>query len=130
MRKNANLKSKEEAMKRMINGEVFFYCGYELYFDVKWSYPFVCKNPAGYVEKINAYWDFLYNWEIAGEWYENLGEGVLCWVWDEDKSYRKLALIEAYRHDFDYKFKVYDGFYKNAEPAAREEVEKYIYKQD
>ena len=89
--KNAGLKSKEEAMHRMIDGEVF-YDGLETRFLHTMEgtlSAFVIKYFDGEQNNIKGYWEMIGDWQTGIKWQDTLEDGpVLCWVSDIDGSRR------------------------------------------
>jgi len=80
-------------------------------------------------QAINGYSLDRHEWHLtpaAKPWYENLGKGKLCWVWDSYREDAKIELVITYKEQDDYKFKVYDTLYFNAEPLTPEEALEYI----
>ena len=82
MKKNAGIKSKKEAAQRLIDGEVFYHNGHSLKFDNQWVNPFRTIYGLNNT-KIDDEWSYFDNWETEIDWRENIGKGVLCWVWNE-----------------------------------------------
>lgn len=118
MYKNAGIKSKKEAAQRLIDGEVFYCAGRKIKFDPS------CVNPFRF-ETVNIYvWDMYADWQIKPEWYENLGEGRLCWVWDADGAPgQRVAIVVKY--EVGNKFGTASVWWRYAEPLTDEELAKY-----
>lgn len=128
MYKSAGIESKKEAAQRLINGEKFYWEGLELRFDPSFAHPF----RAGECDLIGA-WYYYKLWDVKSEWYDNLGEGVLCWTWDngEEKGSRP-AIVVLYDNARDScRFRVKEGWWvRHAEPMTKEERERYAAKGD
>ena len=61
-------------------------------------------------------------------WYENLGDGILCKMWDYDEKVSYIALVTAYCKKVGYPYVTLDSAFINAEPLTQDEVMKYIAK--
>ena len=100
--KNAGLKSKEEAMHRMIDGEVFYECR-----DVSLLHimegdtqsAFVIRYSDGELAHIKGLWGVVEAWQVEVKWQDTLKDKpVLCWVSDGDEESRSWATrIVCYR---------------------------------
>ena len=131
--KNAGLKSTEEdikqALKRMIDGEVFYYEDQPVRFhlDKLMSGAIHCFKMG--VQRLDQYeLCNLDKWQIKVDWRENIGEGVWCWVGDLADTTIHPELIKQYvgkGQEFPY-IDSYGTWWRRAEPMTREEVEKYI----
>lgn len=123
MYKNANIKSKKEAIQRMMDGEVFYgEGGAKIYYEEASSgAPFRCVVD-GRNNPLTGLFDLFDEWQTKTEWYENIPEqGVLCWVWVESPAGRQLRVIV--RTDHDSFIAAGGGAWKNAEPVKLEEIE-------
>lgn len=59
-------------------------------------------------------------------WYENITKPVLCWVWGENKSYKRYHIVTKYSSDEKYPFSTVEGIsYKNAVPLTDKEVDSF-----
>ena len=66
-------------------------------------------------------------------WYESLGDGVLCWVWDgalAKKEEKEIKLVLEYHPIEHYKYKTLKAFHTFALPLTQEEAMKYVSKQN
>ena len=61
-------------------------------------------------------------------WYENLGDGILCKVWDYDEKISYITLVTAYYEKASYPYETVGFSYINAQPLTQDEVMKYIAK--
>ena len=132
--KNAGFKNTEEdikqALKRMIDGEVFYYEDQPVRFhlDRLMSGAIHCFNMD--IKRLDQY--ELYNldkWQVKVDWCENIGEGVWCWVADLPDNELHPELIKQYRGEerpYPY-IDSYGTVWRYAEPMTREEVGKYIW---
>lgn len=133
--KNAGLKSTEEdikqALKRMIDGEVFYYEDQPVRFHLDRLMSGAIRCFSTGIKVLDRYeLRNLDKWQVRVDWRENIGEGVWCWCWwvylDEIRPHPEL--IKQYvgkGQEFPY-IDSYGTGWKYAEPMAREEVEKYI----
>lgn len=124
MYKNAGIKSMKEAAQRLINGEVFYIRECKLYFDVSKIPPFRVGS-----DSILNLWRDFEEWQIKSEWYEDLGEGVLCWAWDSgDEERSRTEIVVRYEAERVYKFGTERGcWFAYAEPITKEEAKKFIW---
>ena len=123
MLKNAGIKSKTEAVQRLINGEKFYWEGQKVHFDPSYTLPFRWGD-----HDLFSGWYYYECWEVKFEWYDALGEGVLCWVWDGNQPpRRRVGLVERYDPSYDCKFRLKSGeWYEHAQPVTAEEVKKFL----
>lgn len=124
MYKNAGIKSKKEAAQRLISGEVFIFNGCKVLFNAACDSPFRLAGGS-----LDMDWHSYPEWCTKTEWYEDLGEGVLCWVWDkpEDKGLR-VGIVVDYKEYESFKFYTKSRFwYRDAEPITKEEAKKFIW---
>ena len=121
---NAGIKSRQDAIERLIKGEIF-YCGesyWKIYYDInrinEGKSPFRCKDdPLQYA--LHSYLDWKVEEEV--KWYEDIPEkGVLCWV--GCRADNRVTLIKRFVESDGYQFKSETGNYYNAIPLTREEV--------
>lgn len=123
MYKNAGIQSRKEAVQRLIDGEKFYWGGLELRFDPSRTNPFRAEE-----SDLTGYWYYYKKWEVKFEWYENLGEGVLCWVWDDNEEWRQLRVITRYDSEAVSKFGTKNcAWFEHAEPMTSEEVKKFLW---
>ena len=59
-------------------------------------------------------------------WYDELGDGVLCWVWDNDQTPREVHLVTGYRHTQARAYQTYIDPFFEAKPLTKEEAMKFI----
>lgn len=130
MRKNAGIKSKKEAAQRLIDGERFKWKSTELFFDelMKRS-PFVAlyKNTK---EDITTAFDCFDQWEVEIDWRENIGKGVLCWVWDRNKEEKIIRVITGLieKRGSQQYITINNIGFNYAEPMTEAEVMEYVLK--
>jgi len=123
MLKNAGIKSTTEAVQRLVAGEVFYWEGYKVHFDPSRTPPFRW-GPGG----ISTAWDNCTQWDVKSEWYDDLGEGVLCWVWNGNEMERQLRIVTWYDPSYDSRFRLRSGAWvEHATPMTSEEVKKFLW---
>ena len=123
MSKNAGIKSKTEAAQRLINGEKFYWEGQKVHFDPSYTLPFRWGD-----HDLFSGWYYYECWEVKFEWYDALGEGVLCWVWDDNEEWRQLRVITRYDSEVVSKFGTKNcAWFEHAEPMSAEEVKKFLW---
>lgn len=123
MYKNAGIKSKKEAAQRLINGEVFIFNGCKVLFDASCASPFRLAGGS-----LDMDWHSYPEWCTKTEWYENLGEGVLCWVWGNEGERIQTDIVVRYEAERVYKFGTERGcWFSYAEPITKEEAKKFIW---
>lgn len=100
--KNAGLKSKEEAMHRMIDGEVFysqtitFSCSKNTNTTSDLRARFLVTFSDGGSDDINSLWSDIEEWQTEIKWQDTLEDGpVLCWVSDISLETRCCAVLIA-----------------------------------
>ena len=96
MYKIAELKTWQEAAKRMIDGEVFYYQDAELSCDTLGDSEvnFVVSS-SGSSELITGLWEDVKSWKVKMSWEDALDENepVLCWVSKFDEEARSRAFV-------------------------------------
>ncbi len=124
MLKNAGIKSKKEAVQRLIDGEKFYWGGLEMSFDPSRTNPFRAEE-----SDLTGYWYYYKKWEVKFEWYDDLGEGVLCWVWDgNEEPRRRVGVVTRYVSESVFKFSLKSGAWvEHATPMTSEEVKKFLW---
>jgi len=134
MYKNAGIKSKKEAAQRLIDGEVFYspISQSEIKFVPSRTQPFRYVESRNVDNCLDMAWDTFADWKVKVDWRENIGEGVLCWVWDDDSEKRKrIAVVVAYHkyRAIPERFVTDDnvGSWANAKPLTPEEAKKFIF---
>jgi len=134
MYKNAGIKSKKEAAQRLIDGEVFYspISQSEIKFVPSRTQPFRYVESRNVDNCLDMAWDTFADWQVKVDWRENIGEGVLCWVWDDDSEKRKrIAVVVAYHkyRAITERFVTDDnvGSWANAKPLTPEEAKKFIF---
>ena len=125
--KKMSPKTVEEALIRLVQGEEFYYHGRRIYYDKnllnKGRSPFRVDN-----DTLDGFWQYFRAWQLEPEWYENLGEGVLAWVSNNDGPWL-LRIVVKHRSGYAFPFVTSEQtVHSEAKPATREEVEKYFYK--
>ena len=64
--------------------------------------------------------------DVVTPWYENLGKGKLCWVWDVYKEDNIIVLVTKHIEFNDYPFKALSGSgWKNATPLTPDEIKEF-----
>lgn len=127
MYKNAGIKSKREAVQRLINGEEFVITSGR---DVVTRFKF-CETELNPLQWSDGWWLHYEVWETEVEWYDNIGEGVLCWVWDFDEKAKSIAIVTEYHEDFTYPYLASSGCgWGNAAPVKPGELGKFVYKHE
>lgn len=138
--KPAGIKTIREAINRLMNGEVFYspegYEDYEIIYDDvsvkcgKDSYnPFKVLRGNGRSEPVNYLWEKVSDWQTKCKWEDDIGDGVLCWVSDSNRTPCKhdyLRFITAHNKSEDYPYRSKEAGYRFATPLTLEEVKKYI----
>lgn len=135
MFKNANINSIEEAINRLIAKERFqrkeYVIFYDAYFITKGETPFrlIDRGIESYLESIPMPRNFILsykNWEIecADEWYNNLGNGVLCWV---NEEHTHIGLVTEYSGSAYFSFRNGNTIWEYAKPLTKEELLKFYY---
>ena len=135
--KPAGIKTVREAIKRLMNGEVFYSPeDWKIIYDdanVRCSAsdynPFKVVRSDGRSEPINLLWKRISNWQIEYEWEDDIGDGVLCWVSDFNRIPDKhdyVRLITAYDKDSDYPYRSISVGYRFARPLTLEEAKKHV----
>ena len=123
--KNAGIKSKREAVQRLINGEEFVITsGGSVVIRFKF-----CENEINPLQWSDGWWLHYEMWETEVEWYDNIGEGVLCWVWDFDEKAKSIAIVTEYHEDSSYPYLASCGW-GNAAPVKPGELDKFVYKHE
>ena len=134
--KPAGIKTIREAIERLMNGEVFYPTeGWKIIYDdgnvecgTGRSSPFKIRCD-GRSESVNYLWERVSDWQIEHKWEDDIGDGVLCWVSDYDRTPGKndyLRLITAYEKSGDYPYRSMEMGYEFATPLTLEEAKKYI----
>ena len=134
--KPAGIKTVREAIERLMNGEIFYSpggckiiyddvsveCGPDMYS------PFKVRGN-GRSEHVNYLWEKVSDWQIECKWENDIGDGVLCWVNDFNRTPGKhdyLRFITAYDKNSDYPYRSKEVGYRFATPLTLEEVKQYI----
>lgn len=100
---NANLKSENEALHRMIDGEVFFYSNLTISWDIY-------NNCMSFVDDIGRDQKIDFNnvaeWKKEASWedFVKAGGKVLCNAWDDDEDDYSVVYIHEIRENTDYKY--------------------------
>lgn len=131
---NAGLKSKAEAIKRLLDGEVFFRDNCKIYYDETTDYanPFIIENEFD-KEVLNLSWATYSKWtiQVIPRWYDNLGEGILCWASNDENDENGWVekIVTGYDEGFIYPFNTRLNRWKYARPMTKEEITKYTIKE-
>lgn len=91
---NAGIKSKEEAVERLRNGEVFYYGGGKIHYMEFCIYD--GDSPYRFGESpLRIYWNHFSYWEKAINWEDDVrnGKRVLCYVWSNEGQKGGIARI-------------------------------------
>jgi len=134
--KPAGIKTVREAIERLMNGEVFYSPeGYEIIYDdanvrcsIDNSNPFKVRRNAR-SEPINILWEKVFDWQTKYTWEDDIGDGVLCWVSDFNRTPGKndcVRFITAYDGSLGYPYRSRGVGYKFAIPIKLEEAKKYV----
>ena len=110
--KQAGIKTVREAIERLMDGEVFYSPeGHKIIYDdanvecsANAANPFKVVRSDTRAEPINLLWKKLSKWEIEYKWEDDIGDGVLCWVSDSNRTPGKqdcLSFITIYDKDRD-----------------------------
>ena len=135
--KPAGVKTVREAIERLMDGEVFYSTeGCEIIYDdvntscgLRLYSPFKIISGTDMCEPVNYLWEQVADWQIEHKWENDIGDGVLCWVSDYDRTPGKndyLRLITAYEKSGDYPYRSMEMGYEFATPLTLEEAKKYI----
>jgi len=135
--KPAGIKTVREAIERLMDGEVFYspegwkiiYDDVNVECDTGRSSPFKLIYDIGWSEPINGLWEKVSDWQIERKWEDDIGDGVLCWVSDNNCTPDKsdfLRIITAYDKEREYPYESEDEAYRFATTLTLEEVKKYI----
>ena len=133
--KPAGIKTVREAIERLMNGEIFYSpggckiiyddvsveCGPDMYS------PFKVRGN-GRSEAVNYLWEKVSDWQIEHKWEDDIGDGVLCWASDFNRTPGKndyLRLIMVYDKSGDYPYRSKGSAYAFATPLTLEEVKTY-----
>ena len=108
-----------EFAERYIHGETF----YQL--DASQAYEISKDLPASYLKH---YYESGVLEKVNTPWYESLGDGVLCWVMNEDgEEFSALPfLIDAYYEDATYKYSNANAAFFDAKPLTKEEALRFV----
>jgi len=121
MYKNANIKDVKEAIMRMMDGERFYYCDAEIFFEPGRIYNPLRMGNYMLSNELNQFEE----WEVEVDWRDDLkNKPRLCRIWDWDKSKSFVGVI------VDYIGKEYyttgNRWYANATPLTKEEVKVFM----
>lgn len=122
--KNANIKSKEEALHRMLDGEVFYYNTVKLYYSKELfeglNSLFIAEHKDGYRDELLGLLDTYHLFEIEHNWEDDLrDENILCFVWD--RSELRYASIVCEKQDGQY-LTDHGCRWKFATPVTKEDL--------
>ena len=135
--KPAGIKTIREAIERLMNGEVFYSprgCKI-IYDDVNTSCgsdrysPFKLINDIVVCEPVNYLWEQVSDWQIEYKWENDIGDGVLCWASDFNRTPGKhdyLRFITIYDKNSDYPYRSREVGYRFATPLTLEEAKEYV----
>lgn len=119
---NAGIESKEEAVKRLVNGEVFYLGEYKLFLDCSRPSPF----RRGDCPILADNWDDFKKWKKEEIWYEQPDAFPrLCWVWDYGGQGKLLEVITKCNVDLMFIDKDGEGW-RYAEPVEKGELNHLI----
>ena len=94
----------------------------ELYFDSTYENPFRFGESA-----LVGMWEYYDRVVEVLTWYKDLGEGILCKVWDNDPENKLISIIEIYNPRLEQPYRAYHLGWKNAEPLTKDELMKYCH---
>lgn len=133
----AKICDKAEAMKRMIDGEVFKYRRYYMKYDenhMSGETPFRCsRTPDGdFIEAIRGLYNHITEWELVEEslWHDEITDDnhILCFVSDDKyglEQRRHASYIIAYRgKDANYPYEAQSTVYRYATPVTADDFTK------
>jgi hypothetical protein len=126
--KNANIKSKEEALHRMIDGEVFYHKDVELSFtsdfiDTVNSYFVVINKTEQRIDPLKSYLDWYQHFQKEVPWEDDLQNGpILCHVWDTTppKIQKQIRLVQELTDNVYYD--QYNTPWDKATPVTKEDL--------
>ena len=88
MRKPAKLKSAKEALTKMLDGVVFFYCDSRIYWDEEEIQFCVSYDDGREKEKLYAFLENYADWDLEQQWWQSIPSGgVLCQHKTEENKY-------------------------------------------
>lgn len=130
---NAGLKSKAEAIKRMMDGEVFYFGKDKIFYseDQQYTSPFIILGDKE--ARLGPSWSKYREWTIQVEcsWYDNLSGGILCWVSNDenDENGWMEKIVLGHDKDFIYPFRTRSSRWKYARPMTKDEISRYTIKE-
>ena len=125
---NANIKSVEEALHRLIDGEVFYTEGEnKLYFNplAKVLNDMFRISGCTVNTPINDSFNRCKNWQVEEKWWEGISEDnpVLCFVWDAP-SIPKYPCVRWVKEKNGHEFLTHGNIsWANAQPVTAEDLE-------
>lgn len=139
MRKNAGIKSKEELRSRIESGETLYIddhvllC-YEIGPVFLGGSPYRARIPGcRNTIAISGIWERFADVEVEVAWQADIGEGKLCWVWDDHEGCKRPRIVVKYsRGEVSYEdsYQDSDGLvWKHAILATRENLDKLLVKE-
>jgi len=120
--KNAEIKTKGDAIQRVIDGEKFLYKDCLFYYDEEAILLGQSPFRVSFEEKVSSmegeFWIDFEQWERELHWYEQLEQPRLCWV-----TSNKAVLITGITRDpKDGFFDTIGDFYEDAVPVEPDEL--------
>jgi len=131
--KNAGLATKEEAMKRMIDGEVFYHDDSKFYYNQPTDSGngrarfLVDRTDSGMgKDDIMGLWSTFKRWTVKTEWTADVSKEnpILCWVWDGEED-KRVAQVTKYQQGYNYPYITEDTMFEHAEPVKEGEIKLY-----
>lgn len=132
---NANIKSIDEAVRRLVEGEIFYENNGNiqlLYDNQDRTYPF--KKCINGITICHFNFSTYKDWLIEAKWYErDISRGILCYVSDQSEKYlyrhkASIAIIIDYNANNDFKFlSNNDECWRYAKPITPSELNKFIH---
>jgi len=96
MIKPAKLKSAKEALTKMLDGVVFFYCGSRIYWDEEEIQFCVSYDDGREKEKLNVFLENYADWELEQKWWESIPSGgILCQNKTEENKYCVITHVDS-----------------------------------
>lgn len=121
---NAGIKTIEEAIKRLMDGEAFYSAEHN--HKIKYDPTVLNSSPFRFdTEPLKDYFGQYEEWLKKADWRGTLDEKpVLCWVWDgENEDSKLLIVVVEYRKGHEYPYFANKGYnYEFAEPATLESI--------
>ena len=130
--------NRKEVLRALLDNRTLkTYQGYSVFYDCVEREPFRINKGGADEEYIYSDHGITHE-EIEVEWHEDIpAHGVLCWVWNDDESFRAPAFVYSYNPQYEQRFKccsetstirdLDDYVFKNAALMTSSEVQKHIF---